>query len=74
VARRAHLVDEARARDAGDRLLAGGVDVTDGDDVGFVERAREVADLVVYLRTLSGKPPWTDVPAEVRKISRGESQ
>ncbi|HEX7559345.1 MAG TPA: cytochrome c [Usitatibacter sp.] len=34
----------------------------------------EVVDLVVYLRALSGKPPWTDVPAEVRKISQGESQ
>ena len=34
----------------------------------------EMAELVVYLRTLSGKPPWPDVPAEVRKIARGEPQ
>jgi mono/diheme cytochrome c family protein len=34
----------------------------------------EVTELVVYLRTLSGKAPWSDVPAEVRKVSRGESQ
>jgi mono/diheme cytochrome c family protein len=34
----------------------------------------ELAELVVYLRTLSGKPPWPDVPAEVRKVARGDSQ
>jgi mono/diheme cytochrome c family protein len=34
----------------------------------------EVAELVVYLRTLSGKPPWPDVPAAVRKVARGEPQ
>jgi mono/diheme cytochrome c family protein len=31
----------------------------------------QLADLAVYLRSLSGKPPWQDVSAEVRKISRG---
>jgi mono/diheme cytochrome c family protein len=31
----------------------------------------ELVELVTYLRTLSGKPPWQDVPAEVRKIARG---
>ena len=28
----------------------------------------QTTDLVVYLRTLSGKPPWDDVAGEVRKI------
>jgi mono/diheme cytochrome c family protein len=31
----------------------------------------ELTELVVYLRSLSGKPAWQDVRAEVRKISRG---
>jgi mono/diheme cytochrome c family protein len=33
----------------------------------------QTADLVAYLRTLSGKPAWTNVSAEVRKIE-GESR
>jgi mono/diheme cytochrome c family protein len=35
--------------------------------------AEQTADLVVYLRTLSGKPAWANVAAEVRKIE-GESR
>jgi mono/diheme cytochrome c family protein len=31
----------------------------------------QLTDLVVYLRALGGRPPWQDVRAEVRKISRG---
>jgi mono/diheme cytochrome c family protein len=34
----------------------------------------QVAELVTYLRTLSGKPPWPDVPAQIRKVSRGGPQ
>src|SRR3954451_8804162 len=50
VARGAHLVDEAGARDAGDRLLAGGVDVAHRDEIGFVERARELAHQIARTR------------------------
>ena len=32
----------------------------------------QVADLVIYLRTLTGRPAWQDVPAEVRKVARGD--
>ena len=31
----------------------------------------QLADLVVYLRSLTGKPPWSDVPAEVRRLAKG---
>lgn len=33
---------------------------------------RQIADLVAYLRTLSGKPAWADVAGEVRKAQRGD--
>jgi mono/diheme cytochrome c family protein len=33
----------------------------------------QTTDLVEYLRSLSGKPPWTNVAAEVRRIE-GESR
>ena len=32
----------------------------------------QVADLVIYLRTLANKPAWQDVPAEVRRVARGD--
>jgi mono/diheme cytochrome c family protein len=32
----------------------------------------QLADLVAYLRSLTGKPPWQDVPGEVRRIARGD--
>ena len=32
----------------------------------------EMADLVMYLRTLTDKPPWPDVAAEVKRASKGE--
>ena len=35
--------------------------------------AGQTADLVVYLRTLSGKPPWSEVEREVKRIE-GESR
>jgi mono/diheme cytochrome c family protein len=31
----------------------------------------QIADLVIYLRTRTDKPPWQDVRSEVRKLSRG---
>jgi mono/diheme cytochrome c family protein len=31
----------------------------------------QLAELVVYLRSLSGHPPWHDVRAEVRRLARG---
>lgn len=34
----------------------------------------ELAELVVYLRAVSGKSPWPDVPAEVRRVARGQTQ
>jgi nicotinate dehydrogenase subunit B len=35
--------------------------------------AEQTADLVQYLRSMSGKPPWSDVASEVRRIE-GESR
>ena len=32
----------------------------------------QLADLVAYLRSLTGKPQWQDVPGEVRRIARGD--
>jgi len=32
----------------------------------------QLTDLVSYLRALAGRPAWTDVAGEVRKISRGD--
>jgi len=32
----------------------------------------ELADLLVYLRSLTDKPPWPDVAAEVKRASKGE--
>jgi mono/diheme cytochrome c family protein len=34
---------------------------------------QQTADLVTYLRTLSGKPAWHGVPDEVRKVDRGKT-
>jgi mono/diheme cytochrome c family protein len=34
----------------------------------------ELAQLVVYLRAMSGKSPWPDVPAEVRRVARAQAQ
>jgi mono/diheme cytochrome c family protein len=33
---------------------------------------RQLADLVIYLRSLTDQPPWTDVPGEVRKIAQAD--
>jgi nicotinate dehydrogenase subunit B len=32
----------------------------------------QLTELLVYLRALSGRPAWTNVDAEVRKISKGQ--
>jgi mono/diheme cytochrome c family protein len=32
----------------------------------------QLADLLIYLRALSGQPAWPDVAGEVRKISKGQ--
>ena len=31
----------------------------------------ELADLLVYLRSLTDRPPWRDVEAEVKRASKG---
>ena len=32
----------------------------------------QLADLLIYLRSLSGQPPWADVRGEVKKLSGGQ--
>jgi len=41
--------------------------------LGMIEDASEqMTELLTYLRALSGQPAWSDVAADVRKISRGQ--
>ena len=40
-------------------------------EFGTALTEEQIADLAVYLRTLTDKPAWQDVRAEVRKLSRG---
>jgi len=54
---RQHLVSTHQAGRQHDTLLTAG----------------QTADLVVYLRTLSGKPPWSEVEREVKRIE-GEAR
>jgi mono/diheme cytochrome c family protein len=40
-------------------------------EFGSALSEEQIADLAIYLRSLSGRPPWQDVRAEVRKLAKG---